>query len=195
MATGFVYDEVEQAYQTGTLIGLTKSLVGVMREKAWTLAEALYYLKDSVVLPEDERFEEWAAQEFGLNLYTIKRYVSAWQAILQAPETVSISILDKEINAIIPLGTNRSNGKIGLEEVDWDRVEDIETNGEMRDMIREIRNVPERKGTITIHINGGGDLIAYNSDGEQDFIGFLEENPRTEFGRKAVERIKNYLGK
>lgn len=188
----FVYDNVKQAYEQGTLVSHTHTLIRGMKAEAWELAEAFYYLRQSVVLAEGETFKKWAAQEYGLSEWTIDRYANVWDTILHAPDSTQIALLEKEINTVIPLGTNVANGGIDLDEIDWDRVGDIDTNGEMREMIREIKGVPEREGTITFQIRESGDVIAWSGE-EQAFVGFFEQNPTTELGRKAIARIMHFL--
>lgn len=188
----FVYDNVELAYKEGRLIEHAGQLIRGMKTEAWELAETLYYLKASIVLEEGEEFKEWAAHEYGLNPYTIDRYVNVWKAVLTAPEEVKLPLLEKEINAVIPLGTNLANGGVEPEQIDWDRVEDIESNGEMRQMIREIKGIKEREGTITFQIRETGDILVWSGQ-QSEHIGFIERNPRTEFGKKAVMRLEYFL--
>lgn len=189
------FEATEEAYKRGDLVNFTKHVQSDLVSQAWMLAECLYLLKKTVILEEGVKFNQWASTEFNIRPETAKRYVDVWTAMIEAPETVRLDAINKKINALIPLGTNIANGKIEPDEVDWDKIKDVQTNTDMYDMIHEIRGTEreqrDRSERITIKESAWGDIVAYYKN-EQYMIGSItQDEDLPEFAKVAVERVRN----
>lgn len=125
---------------------------------------------------------------------TVKRYVATWRHVENhdIPKAVAV----RPMRELIPIAAVLSQGyEIGIRE--WRKIELCSNEGELREVLRQIKGKPAKKGATVLHLERDGTMTLWVTDKTTEqvsrkFIGFLnikdaESDPDI---AKVIEKIK-----
>jgi hypothetical protein len=167
-----------------------RSMTSMVQVVGITSAKLLHGMKqiwDAAKIDAD--FFEYATQDFPLKEVTMRRYIAAWDATLQAPAELVDDLRTRPMKDLVALG---SAIKQGFEIDDWEELVEAGNSTEFAQIVREkVRQDAPRKNGMTTYLDEEtGDLEVW-ADGRVFYLGHLDvvsaaANPII---AKAINRI------
>jgi hypothetical protein len=138
-----------------------------------------------------DTFDDRFYSSHGLNSVIIERYISVWEYRPQMPKKIHARPLKDQI----AIAQTLSEG-YDISKDRWKELEQADSNAKVLKILREIKGKPPRKSSLTVYLNRDGNLTAYDSEGNQHFIGFLQvkDEKSDPIVKKVIERIVKNTG-
>ena len=178
----------ERAFQLGN------AFIAIEKQSGLALGRLAFSLKDRWnEFNISERFEDVALIHWDVSKVHLERLIRATEMLLSGdiPEQLQEQFDQKDVKDLIVISAAWQEGDIESEE-DWERLSDADNDYAIRDIVRDIRDIPPRKHTLAIWMTRGGDIYCKVGSGENKHIGYLnldlKDDPDVE---KAINRIIN----
>ena len=136
-------------------------------------------------------FYTWATQNTGKHIQTFENYYKTGKLLYECPERQEM-LAEKNIGEVIPIANAYQQGYLEEEE-HWKSLEMASNEAEVRQTIREIKEVEPRKYALVLTLDQDGTIWA-SKDGVLEVVGALSLSNRTEIVQQAIARITNKSG-
>jgi hypothetical protein len=200
----YVFHQVNEAIaaskERGTphyALALLRELRGAVQARGLAAAKLLARLEDiwDELNVEDDFFNV-VQTETGFAPATVRKYISMWRLVFEnpsIPEEAKASLVAMPIRRLLKIV---AAAREGLLEDKWDRVINVQSDGELRQLIREVRGKATSSQTaIIITLRRDGSLLARQGDnGLATHVGFLKIDTDDAVAQKAIARIIQAAG-
>ncbi len=174
----------------------------VARIAGVALAKLFFKLKDSWDVISsggvEEDFYSFVEAHMGYRPRTIRKYIDMWESIFEysdLPDDIKEGLSGKNMRELLNLSSAVRDGSLTEEDLQAAIITDEQG---IREIVRRARGLEPPTDTaihIMLEVRGNeyvpeGALEAVQN-GEREVIGKLNLRAKTDFGRKAVERIIN----
>lgn len=137
-------------------------------------------------------FSEYVKTQTPLSPTTVDRYITV-QTYLEAgeiPEDVAV----RPLRDLIPIAKTLSHGH-NITRKQYDQIVKANSNSEIHDILRSVRNKSPRKNSMQIYWEKDGSLNVWK-DNTKTFLGFLDKEAYTmnDVAKKAIDRIIDTSG-
>jgi hypothetical protein len=167
-----------------------KYLMGVSRISGLSLAKLIYTFKYQwEKFNRRDGFEVYIRDHAGITKVTVKRYYRVWEMLVSGdiPKEYADGIKLQPIKCQIPIATMWKKGW-EVEPHQWMRLAQAPDPSTVGKIIREIKKVEPKKGSLQITIEEDGSLIAWKND-QRYFVGHLNVQDKEEVVQQAIDRI------
>jgi hypothetical protein len=167
-----------------------KGLLGVSQMSGLAFSKFVYVM--SFQWPNFGRrgtYETWAEDEFGRGKTTIKRNFRVWEMLVSGdvPKEYAEKLKFTPVRCLIPIANMWSQG-YEVESNQWMKLANAPDPTTINKIIREIKGVEPKKGSIQIEMDGTGNILAWK-DGKSYTVGYLFLDSTEEVVQKAIERL------
>lgn len=138
----------------------------------------------------EENFVDWYVSKFGAEKLTVQKNLMVGELLMSeaVPEEVK-TLPGKSLVHV----ARAVNGGYEIDDETWDELESAGNEGEVRDIIRKVKNKPQRKGSMNIYLEPDGSLTVWKDDQKAN-VGWLnlldsESNPLV---KSAISRIVDH---
>lgn len=172
--------------------GALMSLSGISRMSGLASAKFIYTFKYSwkkFAQSKTQSFEEYADDKLGYHKATVKRYFRVWEMLVShdIPKEYSDRLKLQPIRCLIAIATMWSQG-FPVETNQWLELANAPDPSTVSKVIRKIKKVEPKKGSIQIAMEEDGTLYAWKDD-KRYFVGSLNVEDENEVVQKAISRI------
>lgn len=171
-----------------------RSMSGIARVTGWASAKLCHGMMNLWVAQghDADRFYDYIKDSTHLKQLIVERYISAWDAVVKLPEVYTEQLVAQPIKNGIALGAAMSQGYEPNDE-QIKKLAEAKSNQEFLTTIREVKNKPAKKGSLTIYLEPDGTLKAWQNN-KVEFIGDLDVKSERPMVVKAIERIVKSAG-
>lgn len=171
-----------------------RSMSGIARVTGWASAKLCHGMMNLWVAQghDADRFYDYIKDSTHLKQLIVERYISAWDAINKLPDTYTDQLVAQPIKNGIALGAAMSQGYEPSDE-QIRKLAEAKSNQEFLSTIREVKNKPAKKGSLTIYLEPDGTLKAWQNN-KVEFVGDLDVKSERPMVVKAIERIVKSAG-
>jgi hemin uptake protein HemP len=165
-------------------------LLGMSRLSGLTLAKMIYTFKFQwSAFNRREKFESYLSEKVGISKVTIKRYYQVWDMLVSGdvPREYAEKLKLLPVRCLVPIGTLWTQGWEVTDE-QWSRLANATDPSTVNKIIREIKKVEPKSGSLQIVIDHDGMLYAWQDNVRYD-VGHLNVDDFTEAVQKAIARI------
>ena len=167
-----------------------KTLLGVSRISGLALSKFIYTFKfqwDN--FKRKDSFEEYLEDKLGRGKTTIKRYQRVWEMLVSGdiPREYAEKLKLHPIKSLVPMANLKSQG-FELESNDWLRLSNAPDVATVNKIIREIKKVPPKSGSLQLQLAEDGSIYAWYKE-QRYFVGSLNVDDKNEIVQKAISRI------
>lgn len=167
-----------------------KTLLGVSRISGLALSKFIYTFKfqwDN--FKRKDSFEEYLEDKLGRGKTTIKRYQRVWEMLVSVdiPREYAEKLKLHPIKSLVPMANLKSQG-FELESNDWLRLSNAPDVATVNKIIREIKKVPPKSGSLQLQLSEDGSIYAWYKE-QRYFVGSLNVDDTNEIVQKAISRI------
>lgn len=197
-----LYDKIDEVVQQAVTKGdpeiafsLGKDFLKIERLSGFALGRLAFTLKGR--WPEfdnENRFEDVAALYWDVDKVHLDRLIRTTEMLESGdiPESLQGEFEGKSVKDLIVISAAWQSGDIEDED-SWEKLANADDDYEIRDIVRDLRDMPPRKHTLSLWMTRDGDIYCKVGSGEQKFIGNLdikaaEDDPEID---KAINRILN----
>lgn len=171
-----------------------RSMSGIARVTGWASAKLCHGMMNLWVAQghDADRFYDYIKDSTHLKQLIVERYISAWDAISKLPDNYTDQLVAQPIKNGIALGAAMSQGYEPNDE-QIKKLAEAKSNQEFLSIIREVKNKPAKRGSLTIYLEPDGTLKAWQNN-KVEFIGDLDVKSERPMVVKAIERIVKSAG-
>lgn len=171
-----------------------RSMSGIARVTGWASAKLCHGMMNLWVAQghDADRFYDYIKDSTHLKQLIVERYISAWDAISKLPDNYTDLLVAQPIKNGIALGAAMSQGYEPNDE-QIRKLAEAKSNQEFLSTIREVKNKPAKKGSLTIYLEPDGTLKAWQNN-KVEFVGDLDVKSERPMVVKAIERIVKSAG-
>ena len=136
-----------------------------------------------------QTFEDYADEKVGYHKSTVKRYFTVWNMFVShdIPKEYSDKMKNLSIKSLVPISTMWSQG-VQVEPHQWMMLSQATDAATVNKIIRDIKGVEPKKGSIQIEMQPDGTLYAWK-DEKRYFVGTLNVEDKEEVVQKAISRL------
>jgi hypothetical protein len=170
---GAVDQEIIKLHDTGdinrvmTILNGLDAVEGVTgHAKARLLWGASEWYKQNV---PDESFVDHVASTTDIKKVTVNRYIGTWKYVEDL--TIPKEIAERPMRDLVPIAMTLKQG-YDISKEQWRKIKLSTNDGELRDVLRQVKGKAERKGAKVIKLMRDGSLYGYKGK-QQYFIGYL----------------------
>lgn len=117
-----------------------------------------------------EVFSDHVTSTTELKKVTVNNYITTWRYVEDC--TIPMEIVGRPMRDLVPIAKTLSQGyEISKEQ--WRKIHLASNDGELRDILRQIKKKPQRKSARVIKLTRDGSLYGWKA-GKKYFLGFLE---------------------
>jgi len=172
--------------------GAMVSLAGISRMSGLASAKFIYTFKfswENFPQSRSQSFEDYANDNLGYHKSTVKRYYNVWDMLVShdIPKEYSDKLKLQPIRCLISIATMWSQG-VQVESNQWMKLANAPDPSTVNKIIREIKKVEPKKGSIQIEMAEDGTLYAWK-DEKRYFVGSLNVEDKQEVVQKAIARL------
>ena len=193
---GAIDSEIVHLHDTGDINRVMKVLNGLDavegitgHAKAKLLFASSEWFKQN---KPDENFSDHVESTTNLKKITVDRYILVWKYVedLTIPKNVS----ERAMRDLVPIAKTISQG-YGISKEQWKKIDLCSNDGELRDILREIKNKPPRKSGNLIYWEKDGSLNSWK-DNKKVFLGWLdrEQYLSNEQAKNSIDRLLDGAG-
>jgi hypothetical protein len=187
---------INQLKETGDISQVkiaVKTLLKLQKISGLSLAKLLYELYEwwqSFENKGNDDFYDWIISDVSieLNRHTVDRYILVWQMHVQ--DVFPEQIKNRPIKEQIAIAKHLQNG---YPITDWDELEMADNYADVGRILRKMKGVEPKKGSIQIYLERDGSLYVWSNDFSA-FIGYLDIKNESEQVQKAINRILDHSG-
>lgn len=186
---------VDNLYQTNDVHQATKVLntlekIGEVAAKA--KAKLLFGIHQWWVENKQGDFAEYVKTQTPVQPVTADRYIAV-QTYLESgdiPDDVAV----RPMRDLVPIAKTLAHGHT-ITRQQYNKIAKANSNSEIHDILRNVKNKPPRKGSMQIYWEKDGTLNVWKND-QKVFIGYLDRNvyESIELGKKAIDRLLDTAG-
>ena len=172
--------------------GAMASLAGISRMSGLASAKFIYTFKfawKNFPQSKVQSFEDYANDKLGYHKSTVKRYYNVWDMLVS--HDIPKEYLDKlklqPIRCLISIATMWTQG-VQVDSNQWMKLANAPDPSTVNKIIREIKKVEPKTGSIQIEMSEDGTLYAWQND-KRYFIGSLNVDDAQEVVQKAIARL------
>jgi DNA-binding TFAR19-related protein (PDSD5 family) len=138
---------------------------------------------------QGENFGDHVASTTTLKKVTVDRYITVWRYVEDL--TIPKEIAERPMRDLVPIAKTISQG-YDISKAQWTKIKNTTNDGELRDVLRQIKGKAERKSAKVLRIERDGSLYLYIKGKPKKFIGFLnvKEAEQDVDIANAIEKIK-----
>ena len=167
-----------------------ESLLSVSRVSGLALAKFIYTFKHQwKVFELRDSFEKLASEKLGLEPVTIKRYYRVWKLLVEAeiPKEYKDKLQLLSLKSLIPISSLVEQG-FEIENKDWARLANAPDPTTVSKIIREIKGVEPKKGSLQAEWEAESKTLTAWKDGKPHFI-YLTYDEKDEVVLAMLERL------
>lgn len=117
----------------------------------------------------DEVFADHVESTTSIKKATVNRYVAVWRYVEDM--TIPKEIAERPMRDLVPIASALKQG-FEISKAQWKKIDHAATDGELREVIREIKGAQPKKNSRVIKLARDGSLYGWKND-KRYFIGFL----------------------
>ena len=172
--------------------GAMASLAGISRMSGLASAKFIYTFKfawKNFPQSKVQSFEDYANDKLGYHKSTVKRYYNVWDMLVShdIPKEYSDKLKLQPIRCLISIATMWTQG-VQVDSNQWMKLANAPDPSTVNKIIREIKKVEPKTGSIQIEMSEDGTLYAWQND-KRYFIGSLNVDDTQEVVQKAIARL------
>lgn len=172
--------------------GAMASLAGISRMSGLASAKFIYTFKfawKNFPQSKVQSFEDYANDKLGYHKSTVKRYYNVWDMLVShdIPKEYSDKLKLHPIRCLISIATMWTQG-VQVDSNQWMKLANAPDPSTVNKIIREIKKVEPKTGSIQIEMSEDGTLYAWQND-KRYFIGSLNVDDTQEVVQKAIARL------
>lgn len=171
-----------------------RSMSGIARVTGWASSKLCHGMLQQWIADgrEEDKFYDYLRDFTHLKRLIIERYIAAWDAVTKLPVDYTDQIVAQPIKNGIALGAAIAQGYEPNKE-QMKKLASAKSNQEFLSTIREVKNKPAKRGSLTIYLEPDGTLKAWQSN-KVEFVGDLDIKSDSPMVKKAIERIVKSAG-
>jgi hypothetical protein len=161
-----LYDTGDIRHVMNVLNGLDKidNVTGQAKAKLlWGTSE---WYKQNV---PDESFVDHVVSTTDIKKVTVNRYIGTWKYVEDL--TIPKEIAERPMRDLVPIAMTLKQG-YDISKEQWRKIKLSTNDGELRDVLRQVKGKAERRGAKVIKLMRDGSLYGYKGK-QQYFIGYL----------------------
>jgi DNA-binding TFAR19-related protein (PDSD5 family) len=116
-----------------------------------------------------ENFSDHVESTTDTKKSTVDRYVTTWKYVEDC--VIPKEIAERPLRDLVPIAMTLKQG-YDISKEQWRKIKNTTTDGELRDVLREVKGKQPRKSARVIKLKRDGSLVGYKGE-QQYFIGFL----------------------
>ena len=187
-----IIDRAVERKNPDVAAGAMVSLAGISRMSGLASAKFIYIFKyawKNFPQSKVQSFEDYANDKLGYHKSTVKRYYNVWDMLVShdIPKEYSDKLKLQPIRCLISIATMWTQG-VQVESNQWMKLANAPDPATVNKIIREIKKVEPKKGSIQIEMSEDGTLYAWQND-KRYFIGSLNVEDTQEVVQKAIARL------
>jgi len=117
----------------------------------------------------DESFVDHVASTTEIKKVTVNRYVATWKYVEDL--TIPKEIAERPMRDLVPIALTLKQG-YDISKEQWRKIKLSTNDGELRDVLRQVKGKAERKGAKVIKLSRDGSLYGWKGN-KKYFIGYL----------------------
>jgi len=173
-----VFHTIRDLEEKKELIEAAKSKFFFMLDEVW----------DQFTISKVESLHTRSEYNLGMHPHTVDRYITLWKYQNALPETIQ----DRPVREKFVITRMLSQGYDVTEE-DWEELERTSTKAEVDAVVRDIKGVEPRKGSLQGYVSEDGTLYGWMNNRRAD-VGWLDINSDDPIVQKLVNRIMDNAG-
>lgn len=181
-----LHDSPEFALEEGKRFLIAGRVAGM------AIAQLAYELRERwVEFSTSTPFEDAVDIHWGLTKTTLGRYIRIWEMRKdpEIPTEVKKQLEQKNLSDQYAIATTWAAG-YPISEEEWQDLAEAPTNGEVLQILRDVKGVEPRSNSLSIRMERDGTLRGYTRDNLGFFIGYLAvEEMGDPDVRRAINRI------
>ena len=168
-----VFQQIRNLEEKKELIEAAKSKFFFTLDEVW----------EQFSVSRKESLYTQAFEKLNYHPATVDRHITLWKFGSQMPE----QIRDKPVRQTWHIAKMLSQGYEPSED-EWKSLERSESPAEVREVLREIKGQPPRKGSAQPYLDPEGTLYVWDEDVRENF-GYLNINSSNELVQRMIARI------
>ncbi len=138
---------------------------------------------------QDENFGDHVESTTTLKKITVDRYITVWRYVEDL--TIPKEIAERPMRDLVPIAKTISQG-YDISKEQWRKINLSTNDGELRDILRNIKGKAERKSAKVIRMERDGSLYLVIKGKPKKFLGYLNihDAETDEDIANAIEKIK-----
>ena len=167
-----------------------RSLLGVGRISGLAASKFIYVFKSQWKnFNQSSSFDDAASDELGIGKVTVKRYFNVWEMLVSGdiPLEYRNKLMLFPIKSLIPIANLLAQGH-EVENTDWLRLSNAPDLVSIGKIIRDIKGVEPKKGSLQIEWDEEGKVITGWKDGKPTNI-YLTYNEDDPMVKVILERL------
>jgi DNA-binding TFAR19-related protein (PDSD5 family) len=189
-------NEIVNLHNTGNLVrvmNILQTLDGVQETTGHAKAKLLWGASEWYKENETgENFVDHVTSLTDINKNTVKRYLKVWTYVEDL--TIPKELHERPMRDLVPIAMTLSQG-FGISKEQWRKIKNTTNDGELRDVLRQVKGKQPKKDAKIIRLSRDGSLYVYIKN-QRKFIGYLNtQDAETDKDiAEAIEKIKISVG-
>lgn len=176
----------------GIAANALKSLMGVSRMSGLASAKFIYTFQFSwknFPQSKHQTFEDYVMDELGIGKTTTKRYFRVWEMLVSGdiPKEYCEKLKLHPIKSLIPMANLKSQG-FEISNSDWSRFSNAPDVATVNKIVREIKGVEPKKGSLQIEWSAEEATLTGWKDGKAHYI-YLTFDLDDDVCKQMINRI------
>ena len=194
-AVDAVLEKLKETNDIRPVDNAIRSLLGIQKFSGLSLAKLLWgwkrwWIENKWDEQSGDTFEDYVFSTHGLKKIHVDRYISVWDAYEKS--AMPPQIQSRPMKDQIAIAKAIQQG-YEIPKADWKKLQRAGSNNEVLAILRKVKGQPPRKSSLMIYLERDGSLVAWTSDGERHFVGYLNVGERE--NDPAIDKAINRLTK